>query len=128
MAKRPALTKEKRNKVLQRDNWCCVYCGKKLYKLDKLCKPYGSIHEDGDFHYQIYKNSPDNPEYQNLLLDYKLIELVHYTEYPCMDHKVPVSKGGTNKLDNLVTSCWNCNSLKKEQTAEEFIAILKEAS
>lgn len=26
-----------------------------------------------------------------------------------IDHKVPVSKGGTNKHSNLVTSCFECN-------------------
>lgn len=26
-----------------------------------------------------------------------------------IDHKIPVSKGGTNELDNLVTSCSDCN-------------------
>ncbi|MBO8142015.1 MAG: HNH endonuclease [Firmicutes bacterium] len=26
-----------------------------------------------------------------------------------IDHKIPVSKGGTNALENLVTSCSDCN-------------------
>lgn len=128
MAKRSALTKEKREKILMRDNWTCVYCGKSLYKLGKLCKLYGSIHEGGNFYYQIYRNLPNEPEYQNLSEDYKLIELVHYTEYPCIDHKLPIVKGGTNKIGNLVTSCWKCNSIKGDLTAEEFIAMLGEVS
>lgn len=26
-----------------------------------------------------------------------------------VDHVIPVAKGGTDELDNLVTSCWECN-------------------
>ena len=26
-----------------------------------------------------------------------------------VDHKVPVSKGGSSKEENLITSCWECN-------------------
>ena len=26
-----------------------------------------------------------------------------------VDHVVPVSKGGNNQVNNLVTSCWDCN-------------------
>jgi hypothetical protein len=26
-----------------------------------------------------------------------------------VDHIIPVSKGGTDDMDNLVTSCWECN-------------------
>lgn len=26
-----------------------------------------------------------------------------------VDHVVPVAKGGTNDIENLVTSCWECN-------------------
>lgn len=30
-----------------------------------------------------------------------------------IDHIVPLDKGGTNDLDNLITSCWECNEGKK---------------
>ena len=29
------------------------------------------------------------------------------------DHLVPISAGGDHSLDNLVTSCWPCNDLKR---------------
>lgn len=29
-----------------------------------------------------------------------------------VDHVLPVSAGGDNRRDNLVTACWNCNRLK----------------
>lgn len=34
------------------------------------------------------------------------------------DHKTPVSKGGTDTLDNLVTSCFNCNRGKGAKTVD----------
>lgn len=42
---------------------------------------------------------------------------MHGTRYmekdaPTLDHIVPVSKGGTNDEDNLVTSCYKCNQEK----------------
>lgn len=33
----------------------------------------------------------------------------------CMDHKIPISKGGQSKKTNLVPSCKNCNTRKKDQ-------------
>lgn len=37
-----------------------------------------------------------------------------------VDHKLPVSKGGTNEMTNLVICCQTCNSKKRDQTAEEY--------
>jgi hypothetical protein len=38
-----------------------------------------------------------------------------------VDHKIPISRGGTNDLLNLATSCLHCNRSKRNLTAEEFI-------
>lgn len=37
-----------------------------------------------------------------------------------VDHAIPVFRGGTNNLDNLVTSCMNCNRKKRDKTPQEF--------
>lgn len=37
-----------------------------------------------------------------------------------IDHIVSISKGGTNHLDNLITTCRKCNRQKKDKTLEEF--------
>jgi hypothetical protein len=34
------------------------------------------------------------------------------------DHKVAVSKGGSNEIDNLVTACWECNSGKSNKDVD----------
>ena len=42
-----------------------------------------------------------------------------------VDHIKPVSKGGTNELLNLVTSCWDCNRGKTDKTLDDNSAITK---
>ena len=44
-----------------------------------------------------------------------------------IDHVVPVSRGGTDHLDNLQLLCGACNSLKGDRPQEWLIAKLKEA-
>ena len=52
----------------------------------------------------LVKNRPFNP--QRLVIE----------------HKTPVSRGGTNANDNLVAACARCNVRKHKKTAEEFLA------
>lgn len=42
-----------------------------------------------------------------------------------IDHKIPVSKGGTNDKENLVLCCVHCNSQKGNKTEEEYKKWLK---
>ena len=37
-----------------------------------------------------------------------------------IDHKTPVSRGGTNKLENLCICCQSCNSSKGNKTEAEY--------
>ena len=39
------------------------------------------------------------------------------------DHKVPLSRGGTDDIRNIVPSCRSCNSKKMTRTAAEFFAL-----
>ncbi len=43
-----------------------------------------------------------------------------------IDHVLPVSRGGTSDLDNLVTACYECNHAKHAKTIEEWQAQLPE--
>lgn len=35
-----------------------------------------------------------------------------------IDHKIPVSRGGKNTIENLITSCWDCNNGKGNKIIE----------
>jgi 5-methylcytosine-specific restriction endonuclease McrA len=42
----------------------------------------------------------------------------------CLDHVVPLVRGGSNSFRNLVSACGECNSQKGEQRAEDFLRWL----
>lgn len=41
--------------------------------------------------------------------------------YMSIDHKVPLSKGGTNALENLQLTCRTCNRIKTDVPPEKFL-------
>lgn len=41
-----------------------------------------------------------------------------------VDHLVPISRGGTNARDNLVSACSGCNYGKRDRTEQEWLAAL----
>lgn len=44
-----------------------------------------------------------------------------------LDHKIPRSKGGSNKKENLVLSCKKCNNKKADMMYEDFLnSLLKD--
>jgi 5-methylcytosine-specific restriction endonuclease McrA len=45
---------------------------------------------------------------------------VDASRYPICDHLVPICRGGTNDLSNLVTACDACNSSKGSLTPDEW--------
>ena len=49
-------------------------------------------------------------------------EVKPFTVDKQIEHKIPISKGGTNNIKNLVISCKACNSAKKDKTEAEYLA------
>lgn len=45
-----------------------------------------------------------------------------------IDHLTPLSKGGTNRRENLVVACWKCNNQKADKDFTEFDLKLKPIS
>jgi 5-methylcytosine-specific restriction endonuclease McrA len=37
-----------------------------------------------------------------------------------LEHKIPISRGGKHRYDNLEIACLRCNSIKSNRTIEEF--------
>ncbi len=62
-------------------------------------------------------------ESDNMKCHYCGISLTHghETYMPTHDHIVPISKGGSHTLSNLVTSCRACNCAKKDIEYHTFI-------
>ena len=44
---------------------------------------------------------------------------------PVKDHRTPVSRGGSDSIDNIAVSCWRCNNLKFAMTEDEYRDYLK---
>jgi 5-methylcytosine-specific restriction endonuclease McrA len=42
------------------------------------------------------------------------------TEYRCLEHLTPLTRGGNNKPFNLVYSCKSCNSKKRQMSLEDY--------
>mgnify|MGYP001573819643 CR=1 FL=1 len=38
------------------------------------------------------------------------------------DHKIPISRGGSDDISNIVPACHSCNAKKQAKTASEFLA------
>jgi 5-methylcytosine-specific restriction endonuclease McrA len=60
---------------------------------------------------------------QNGLCFYTAVALDMATAH--IDHKVPISRGGTNDYSNLALCTPEANLLKHNKTAEEFVAWLR---
>lgn len=41
-----------------------------------------------------------------------------------VDHKIPVSRGGSSNIENIAPACGRCNSSKRAATAEEYMIRL----
>ena len=46
----------------------------------------------------------------------------HYCGAPAtvLDHVVPIARGGTSDRSNLVPACWNCNTMKGMESADDY--------
>jgi len=40
-----------------------------------------------------------------------------------VDHDVPITRGGSNDITNILPACLSCNSKKGVRTAREYLAL-----
>lgn len=105
-----------------------------VYRLIKLCPLTHISYENVKFDTQLMNNpNVKGIEYQQgTLMGYEIREyLLEKFNRKCIycgktnilleiEHIIPKSGGGTNRVDNLAIACRNCNQLKGNKTAEEF--------
>lgn len=91
--------------VWRRDSFTCRYCGKAtlfvpvLHVLSRLFPTH----------------FPDHPNWK---MD--VCHPVYWTHSASCDHLIPAARGGPSKLDNLMTACYKCNSIKQNWLIEEL--------
>lgn len=39
------------------------------------------------------------------------------------DHKIPLTRGGTHDITNVVPACRSCNAAKRDRTPDEYFAL-----
>ena len=70
--------------------------------------------------------------------DEEWLELIQAADYRCAycgqrgrrlerDHKTPISRGGSDLIENIAPCCRSCNSKKGTATEEEYLAQRAEA-
>jgi 5-methylcytosine-specific restriction endonuclease McrA len=66
-----------------------------------------------------------NEQWQERLAEYNYCCAYCYKPFPVneltVDHMQPISRGGTNTIDNLVPACKSCNSRKNTNTPLEML-------
>jgi 5-methylcytosine-specific restriction endonuclease McrA len=89
--------------------------GKETYKR-KNYKRRSKVQDAGTF---------TNEQWQERLAEYNYCCAYCYKPFPVneltVDHMQPISRGGTNTIDNLVPACKSCNSRKNTNTPLEML-------
>ena len=104
MPRRKNISKEIQLIVWRRDHWTCRYCNEPVFfnptfKLfDKISPNHGYYHPHGksDARHQFIEK-----------------------RMATVDHIIPLSRGGSDTIDNYVTACWECNLKYREKTFDE---------
>lgn len=78
------------------------------------------------------RHRPSRPEWEEIRA--RIFARDNYTCVYCdqpgrkqleCDHVVPVSRGGSNEDDNLVTACRTCNRAKRDKTPDEWLRSMQ---
>jgi hypothetical protein len=89
--------------------------------LEKYNLDYETLDEDNLTIKQLRKRLTESAKKNIYIRDKYECQYCGSKEDLEIDHIIPLSKGGNNEPDNLITSCHKCNALKGDKTLEEFI-------
>lgn len=62
---------------------------------------------------------------RRLMTKPSLLPPVHGPLTVTLDHRTPVSRGGTNRAQNLLAACATCNTTKGNMTWEQWVAYMR---
>jgi 5-methylcytosine-specific restriction endonuclease McrA len=72
---------------------------------------------------KVFEKTGGNCFYCGKKLDYDISEVEELSRSGFhVDHVIPLSRGGTYEIDNLVPSCFRCNKEKGDKTPEEWMS------
>ena len=104
------------NKMLEvfyRDNFTCRYCGRKTV-FSGLLRIISHLFPEEFPYHPNWKMDKTHPVFWKLSTS--------------CDHIVPRARGGSDDIENLVTCCYMCNTIKANWTLEELRWTLLEPS
>ena len=99
--------------VFYRDNFTCRYCGRKTV-FSGLLRIISHLFPKEFPYHPNWKMDKTHPAYWKLSAS--------------CDHVVPRARGGSDDVENLVTCCYMCNTIKANWTLEELRWTLLEPS
>ena len=100
-----SLTPRMQLTVFMRDKFTCRYCGKRTV--------FVPILRALSFRYP--EILPYHPNWK-----WNSCHPIYWTHSASCDHLIPIARGGTNELGNLVTACYMCNSTKQNWLLHEL--------
>ena len=112
--------------ALRDGGWHCYYCQRELMpEKAPWCYPYYEYVGDDETIKRFYREYPDRYHanyFHETCEQMTGTWLANYARFahPTIEHKTPLSRGGTNDPTNLVLSCSRCNARKGKLTVEEF--------
>jgi 5-methylcytosine-specific restriction endonuclease McrA len=100
-----AFTAKEQLRIFRRDSFTCRYCGKQTLFIPVL-RILSKLFPEHLPHHPHWRWGATHP--------------IYWTHGCSGDHLVPVSRGGDPGVSNLVTACYQCNSIKQQWLLEEL--------
>jgi len=102
---RKPLSRAEQLSVFYRDRFTCRYCGKRVVFVPALRLLSTLLPEDFPYH----------PNWK-----WRSCHQAYWCLAACLDHLVPIARGGSNTPDNVVVCCDRCNGAKSCYTLAEL--------